>query len=78
MIVYLNDEHSENVSFLGGETNFVEDDGDHVTNKERKILYSVKPKQGSALIFKHEVRSSAFIDFISYLILFSHFCSGAT
>lgn len=55
LIVYLNDEESEPISFLGGETNFVEDDGDHVSQKERKILCSVKPKQGSALIFKHEV-----------------------
>lgn len=63
LIVYLNDEDSEPISFLGGETNFVEDDGDHVSQKERKILCSVKPKQGSALIFKHEVGLSFYFTF---------------
>lgn len=78
LIVYLNDEHSEPHSFVGGETNFVEDDGDHVTKKDRKILCSVKPKQGSALIFKHEVciiwLSTTFCFFFLTLeIFFLHF-----
>lgn len=45
LIFYLNND------FSGGETKFFEYDG---WNSENKVLFEVKPEQGSALVFEHE------------------------
>lgn len=62
LVLYLNDAQSEDVSFVGGETNFLQrEDGQAVTDevtlatdRPHRVLCSVSPRAGSALLFKHQ------------------------
>lgn len=56
ILIYLNDEQTEApYGFVGGDTNFLQDDGQHLDqNKSYEVLCRVRPKMGGALIFKHE------------------------